>query len=49
MTVHLTGEVIAGESGPESSVPLLPSLDDFPTLREMLGLLDWESSLEESG
>jgi hypothetical protein len=32
------------ESGPESSVPLLPSLDDFPTLREMLGLLDWESS-----
>jgi hypothetical protein len=33
------------ESGPESSVPLLPNLDDFPTLREMLGLLDWESSL----
>jgi hypothetical protein len=28
-------------------VPLLPSLDDFPTLREMLGLLDRESSSEE--
>jgi hypothetical protein len=35
------------ESGPKSSAPLLPSLDDFPTLREILGLLDWESSPEE--
>jgi hypothetical protein len=35
------------ESGPESSAPLLPSLDDLPTLREMLGLPDRESSPEE--
>jgi hypothetical protein len=34
------------ESGPESSAPLLPSLDDLPTLREMLGLPDRESSPE---
>ena len=31
---------ISPESGPESSAPLLPSLDDLPTLREMLGLPD---------
>ena len=35
------------ESGPESSASLLPSLDDLPTLQEMLGLPDRESSLEE--
>jgi hypothetical protein len=35
------------ESGPEGSAPLLPSLDDLPTLREMLGLPDRESSPEE--
>jgi hypothetical protein len=35
------------ESGSESSAPLLPSLDDLPTLREMLGLPDRESSPEE--
>jgi hypothetical protein len=36
------------DSGPESSVPLLLSLDDLPTLREMLGLPDRESSPEEA-
>jgi hypothetical protein len=35
------------ESGPESSAPLLPSLDDLPTLREMLRLPDRESGPEE--
>ena len=35
------------ESGPEGSASLLPSLDDLPTLREMLGLPDRESSPEE--
>jgi hypothetical protein len=35
------------ESGLESSAPLLPSLDALPTLREMLGLPDRESSPEE--
>jgi hypothetical protein len=35
------------ESGPEGSALLLPSLDDLPTLREMLGLPDRESSPEE--
>ena len=35
------------ESGPESNAPLLPSLDDFPTPREMLGLSDREFSREE--
>src|ERR1700728_4280766 len=35
------------ENGPESSAPLLPSLNDFPILREMLGLLDREFSPEE--
>ena len=35
------------ESGPESSAPLLPSLDDLSTLQEMLGLPDRESSPEE--
>jgi hypothetical protein len=35
------------ESGLESNAPLLPSLDDFPTPREMLGLPDRESSPEE--
>jgi hypothetical protein len=38
---------ISPESGPESSAPLLSSLDDFPTLREMLGLPDRESSPEK--
>jgi hypothetical protein len=38
---------ISLESGPESSAPLLSSLDDFPTLREMLGLPDRESSPEK--
>jgi hypothetical protein len=35
------------ESGLESSVLLLPSLDDFPILREMFGLPDRKSSPEE--
>jgi hypothetical protein len=35
------------ESSPEGSAPLLPSLGDLPTLREMLGLPDLESSPEE--
>jgi hypothetical protein len=35
------------ESGPEGSASLLPSFDDLPTLREMLGLPDRESSPEE--
>jgi hypothetical protein len=35
------------ESGPEGSAPLLPSLDDLPTLWEMLGLPSRESSPEE--
>jgi hypothetical protein len=35
------------ESGPENSASLLRSLDNLPTLREMLGLPDRESSLEE--
>ena len=34
-------------SGPESGPPSLPSLDDLPTLRLMLGLPDRESSPEE--
>jgi hypothetical protein len=37
----------SSESGLERSAPLLLSLDDFPTLREILGLLDRESSPEE--
>jgi hypothetical protein len=32
------------KSGPEGSAPLLPSFGDLPTLREMLGLPDLESS-----
>src|ERR1700728_3273434 len=35
------------ESGPESSAPLLSSLDNIPTLREMLGLPDRKSSPEK--
>jgi hypothetical protein len=35
------------ESGSENSASLLPSLNDISTLREMLGLLDRESSPEE--
>ena len=35
------------ESGSEGNAPLLPSLDDFLPLREMLGLRDQESSPEE--
>jgi hypothetical protein len=42
-----SGDISSPESGPENSAPLLPSLDDFPTLREILGLLDRESSPEE--
>jgi len=38
---------ISPESSPESGLPSLPSLDDLSTLREMLGLPDWESSPEE--
>jgi hypothetical protein len=35
------------ESGPEGSALLLPSLDNLPTPREMLGLPDRESGPEE--
>ena len=35
------------KSGPEGSAPLLPSLDDLPTLREMLGLPGRESNPEK--
>jgi hypothetical protein len=35
------------ENSPESNAVLLPSLDNLPTLREMLGLPDRESSPEE--
>jgi hypothetical protein len=35
------------ESDLESSAPLLPSLNDLSTLREMLGLPDRESRPEE--
>jgi hypothetical protein len=38
---------ICPERGPESGPPSLPSLDDLPTLRFMLGLPDRESSPEE--
>jgi hypothetical protein len=37
------------ESSLEGSAPLLPSLDDLPTLREMLGLPHRESNPEEVG
>jgi hypothetical protein len=37
----------SSESSPEGSAPLLSSLGDLLTLREMLGLPDRESSPEE--
>jgi hypothetical protein len=45
--VILLTRSISPESGPESNASLLPSLDNPPTLRGMLRLLDRESSPEE--
>jgi hypothetical protein len=39
-----SGDISSLESGPENSAPLL---DNSPTLQEILGLLDRESSPEE--